>query len=139
LSVQDVLTVCVPVSGHGRALAFYVGKLGLELTRAEENALGIRLVHVGAGATSLSLVTWLESMPAGSLCGLVFGSSDVQADYERLRAAGVDFDGPPAAMPGGPCQAVFYDPDGNMLVLPARETSAQTAGRPRPADLACCS
>jgi predicted enzyme related to lactoylglutathione lyase len=69
------------------------------------------------GTTSLSLVTWLESMPAGSLRGLVFRSSDLQADYERLVAAGVEFEGPPSAAPGGACEAVFYDPDGNALVL----------------------
>jgi predicted enzyme related to lactoylglutathione lyase len=58
-------------------------------------------------------------MPAGCLRGLVFRSSDLQADYERLVAAGVEFDGPPFAAPGGACEAVFYDPDGNALVLPA--------------------
>jgi predicted enzyme related to lactoylglutathione lyase len=118
MSVEDVMMISVPVTDQGRALAFYVGTLGLELTCVDETMFGPRRVQVAAGGTtSLSLVTWLESMPAGCLRGLVLKSSDVQADYDRLVAAGVEFDGPPCAAPGAPCQAVFYDPDGNALVL----------------------
>jgi predicted enzyme related to lactoylglutathione lyase len=92
----------------------------------DDTVLGARQVQVAAGGrTSLSLVTWLESMPAGCLRGLVFRSSDVPADYERLVAAGVEFDGPPYAVPGGPCQAVFYDPDGNALVLQGDGVSSE--------------
>ncbi|HET7016158.1 MAG TPA: VOC family protein [Streptosporangiaceae bacterium] len=52
-----------------------------------------------------------------SMRGVVFRSSDLQADYERLAAAGVELDGPPFAGPDGTRQAVFHDPDGNTLVL----------------------
>jgi predicted enzyme related to lactoylglutathione lyase len=108
----------VPVTDQGRALAFYVGKLGLTLSHLDESLLGIRRAQVTtSGATTLTLVTWLESMPAGCLRGVVFRSSDLQADYERLAAAGVEFDGPPFAGPDGTRQAVFHDPDGNTLVL----------------------
>ena len=36
MPVEDVITVSVPVTDQGRALAFYVGTLGLELARVDE-------------------------------------------------------------------------------------------------------
>ena len=118
MPMEAVIKISVPVTDQGRALAFYVGKLGLTLSRVDESLFGIRRVEVTTGGpTTLSLVTWLESMPAGCLRGVVFRSCDLQADYEQLAAAGVEFDGPPFAGPDGNCQAVFHDPDGNTLVL----------------------
>jgi predicted enzyme related to lactoylglutathione lyase len=134
MPVEDVITVSVPVTDQGRALAFYVGTLGLKLARVDETMLGIRHVQVSVnGTTRLSLVTWCVSMPAGSLRGLVLRSSDLAADYERLVAAGVEFDGPPSAGPGGTCQAVCYDPDGNALVLQHDSTERMTQELPKPA------
>lgn len=115
--MEDVIMISVPVTDQARAPAFYVGKLGLKLFRLDDCLSGCRRVQVTTSRTILSLVTWLEAMPPGSLRGVVFRSSDLQADYERLAAAGVEFDGPPFAGPDGTCQAVFHDPDGNTLVL----------------------
>lgn len=122
MTVEGVITVQVPVADQGQALAFYTGTLGLKLARLHENPLGIRHVEVtGDGITRLSLVTWIEAMPPGSLRGLVLRSGNLQADYERLVSAGVDFDSPPCAGPDGTCQAVFHDPDGNAIALQAAE------------------
>jgi predicted enzyme related to lactoylglutathione lyase len=127
MPVEDVIMVSVPVTDQGRALAFYVGTLGLKLARVDETMLGIRRIQVtGNGTTCLSLVTWCESMPPGCLRGLVLRSSDLAADYQRLVAAGVEFDGPPFAGPDGTCQAVCYDPDGNALVLQSDSTERVT-------------
>ncbi len=66
MPVEDVITVTVPVTDQGRALAFYIGTLGLKLARVDETMLGIRRIQVtGNGTTCLSLVTWCESMPPG--------------------------------------------------------------------------
>jgi uncharacterized glyoxalase superfamily protein PhnB len=62
-------------------------------------------------------VTWFESMPAGSVRGLVLRSDDLKADYEALLAKGVEFDGPRQTRPWGSEEAVLHDPDGNALVL----------------------
>ena len=127
MPVEDVITVSVPVTDQGRALAFYAGTLGLKLARVDETTLGVRRVQVTVGGTTrLSLVTWCESMPPGCLRGLVLRSSDLAADYERLVAAGVEFDGPPFAGPDGTCQAVCYDPDGNAIVLQSDGTERMT-------------
>jgi hypothetical protein len=61
-------------------------------------------------------VTWFESMPAGSLKGLVLHSSDLEGDYSRLLAKGVSFQSSPQKRPWG-FEAVFTDPDGNAFVL----------------------
>jgi catechol 2,3-dioxygenase-like lactoylglutathione lyase family enzyme len=122
MAVEDVVVVSVPVSDQDRAKAFYVDTLGFELVREDDSVPGFRWVQVAprGGTTALTLVTWFESMPAGSLRGLVLRSDDVQADYERLAARGVQFDGPPAPTPYIAAEAVFHDPDGNGLILQQR-------------------
>jgi predicted enzyme related to lactoylglutathione lyase len=69
-----------------------------------------------SGATALTLVTWFDTMPAGSLRGLVLACDDLDAEYQRLHASGVPFDGPPQRQPWA-TEAVCRDPDGNTLVL----------------------
>jgi catechol 2,3-dioxygenase-like lactoylglutathione lyase family enzyme len=118
VALQDVVVVSVPVSDQDRAKAFYVDKLGFELVREDDSVPGLRWVQVApeASGTALTLVTWFESMPAGSLRGLVLTSNDLQADYEQLVAKGVEFDEPPRRQPWA-TEAVLHDPDGNSLVL----------------------
>jgi catechol 2,3-dioxygenase-like lactoylglutathione lyase family enzyme len=118
MAVKDVIVVSVPVSDQDRAKEFYVDKLGFELEGDDESMPGIRWVRVApaGGTTSLALVTWFESMPPGSLQGLVLSSDDIQAEYENLVAKGVRFDGPPQRRPWG-TETVVHDPDGNSLVL----------------------
>jgi len=118
VAVHDVTVVSVPVSDQERAKAFYVDMLGFELQRDDDSVPGIRWVQVApkAGTTALTLVTWFDSMPPGSLRGLVLSSGNLQADYEQLVAKGVQFDGPPQQQPWA-TEAVLRDPDGNRLVL----------------------
>src|SRR5215204_4763065 len=71
MAVQDVTVVSIPVSDQERAKAFYVDTLGLGLVRDDDSMPGIRWIQVApkAGTTSLTLVTWFESMAPGSLPG----------------------------------------------------------------------
>jgi catechol 2,3-dioxygenase-like lactoylglutathione lyase family enzyme len=119
MAVRDVTVVSVPVSDQERAKEFYVGKLGFELVREDDSVPGIRWVQVApkGGSTSLTLVTWFETMPPGSLQGLVLSSDDLQADHDDFIAKGVQFDGPPQRRPWGTEETVLRDPDGNGLVL----------------------
>lgn len=118
MKIQHVRIVSVPVRDQEQAKSFYVEQLGFEVRRDAAWGEGMRWVEVGpAGSTtSLTLVTWFESMPPGSLQGLVVTTDDIQATYLALRARGVQFDEPPVEQPGG-MLAVFRDPDGNGLVL----------------------
>lgn len=117
MAVQDVRVVSVPVSDPDRAREFYVDKLGFEV-QEDRSVPGMRWIRVSpkGGTTALTLVTWFDTMPAGSLRGLVLVSDDIHADYEALVAGGVPFEGPPTDQPWG-TETVMYDPDGNHLVL----------------------
>jgi predicted enzyme related to lactoylglutathione lyase len=116
--IDQVQTVSVPVSDQERAKDFYLNTLGFELRQEAPFGDGMRWIEVAPeGSTaSMTLVTWFESMPPGSLQGLVVATDDIRATHEELVARGVPFDFPPTEMPGG-TQAVFRDPDGNGLVL----------------------
>ncbi len=118
MPITQIAVVSVPVSDQERAKQFYVETLGFELVA--DNQMGdLRWVQVrpkGAEA-SMTLVTWFPTMPAGSLQGLVLRSNDLAADYERLVAAGVQFDNPPQKVPYAPLETVLRDPDGNGIVV----------------------
>jgi catechol 2,3-dioxygenase-like lactoylglutathione lyase family enzyme len=118
MAITQIAVVSVPVSDQDAAKHFYVDLLGLELV-ADRSLPGMRWLQVAppGSPVSLTLVTWFPSMPAGSLQGLVLRSGDLQADYERLAAAGVRFEGPPHAVPHAVAETVVRDPDGNGIVL----------------------
>ncbi len=118
MAIEEVKVMSVPVSDQERAKAFYVEKLGFQLTRDDDSIPGIRWVQVTPkrGTTSLTLVTWFETMPPGSLQGLVLGSDELKSDCDRLAAHGVEFDRPLQQQPWGE-EAVILDPDGNKIVL----------------------
>jgi catechol 2,3-dioxygenase-like lactoylglutathione lyase family enzyme len=118
MPVHEVTVVSVPVSDQDRAKKFYVHTLGLQLRLDDSSVPGIRWIQVAppGGGTALTLVTWFDTMPAGSLRGLVLASSDLDGDYQRLRDLGVEFEQPPVQQPWAK-EAVLRDPDGNQLVL----------------------
>jgi catechol 2,3-dioxygenase-like lactoylglutathione lyase family enzyme len=119
--IEGVQVVSVPVSDQDRARSFYIDTLGFELKTEDTFGESMRWIEVApqGSTTSLTLVTWFEAMPPGSLQGLVFEVNDVHATYEELLAKGVPFDFPPREMPGG-LQAVFRDLDGNGFVIAGR-------------------
>jgi predicted enzyme related to lactoylglutathione lyase len=118
MSVRDVTVVSVPVSDQDQAKKFYTQILGFQLVRDDSSVPGIRWVQVAPadGGTALTLVTWFDTMPPGSLRGLVLASSDLNADYQRLQALGAQFEQAPVQQPWA-TEAVLRDPDGNQLVL----------------------
>jgi catechol 2,3-dioxygenase-like lactoylglutathione lyase family enzyme len=118
MNVKHVRLVSVPVSDQARSKAFYTGTLGLELIAEEEMSSGNRWVEVGpaGGETSISLVTWLESMKPGSVRGLILLTDDIQTDHDELAGEGVEFLGPIEEQHWGKF-VQFKDPDGNVLVL----------------------
>jgi predicted enzyme related to lactoylglutathione lyase len=121
MAITAVQALSVPVSDPERARRFYVDTLGFELVRDDSSIPGMRWIEVRprGGRTSLTLVTWFESMPAGSLRGLVLACHDLHAEHARLVDAGARFDQPPREQPWA-LEAVLLDPDGNELVLQQR-------------------
>lgn len=120
MTATHVLLLSVPVTDQDRARDFYVDVLGFELLRDQEMGPAMRWVQVGprGAQTSLTLVTWFESMPAGSLTGLVIETDDLEADAARLAERGVAIEGGIQEAPWGR-YVQFHDPDGNGLILQA--------------------
>ena len=116
--MQRVTVVSVPVSDQQAAKHFYTDQVGFDLLAEATFGDELRWVQVGprGSEASLTLVTWFDQMPAGSLRGLVIETDDVDADYGRMIGEGVPFLAPPGPQAGGTF-ATFTDPDGNQLSL----------------------
>jgi catechol 2,3-dioxygenase-like lactoylglutathione lyase family enzyme len=120
MSVTGVQLFSLPVTDPDRARDFYVDVLGLELVRETEMGPGMRWVQVRprGAATSITLVTWFDSMPAGSVRGTVLETDDLDADAARLAALGVELEGGVQEAAWGRW-VQLSDPDGNGIVLQA--------------------
>lgn len=137
------------VSNMERALAFYTGLLGFVETRRArlegawiEAIVGLRGVSAEVayieppeGGIRLELLQYhapegrrLPGCSAPNTVGLrhiAFRVKNLDQLYERLRAAGVPFVGPPVAVPGAVIRhaagdkrlCYFHDPDGVLLEL----------------------
>jgi catechol 2,3-dioxygenase-like lactoylglutathione lyase family enzyme len=117
MAVTHVQLFSVPVHDQDRARHFYVDTLGLELVRDTPMGPGGRWVQVAPkGAnTSITLVTWFDSMPPGSLKGMVLETDDLDGDTAALAARGVAVSDV-QQQPWGR-YVTFDDPDGNGIVL----------------------
>ena len=123
------------VHDQNAALDFYVGKLGWEVrSDVTMPEMGdFRWLTVGpAGQDDFSVVLMaipgppvmdaetteqVKSLMAKGFAGTVFlTTEDVNADYDRLSEAGVEFTSPPTDMPYGR-DCGLRDPSGNQLRL----------------------
>jgi catechol 2,3-dioxygenase-like lactoylglutathione lyase family enzyme len=120
MAITHIQLLSMPVADQDRAVRFYVDTLGFDLLA--DNAMGpaqrwVQVAPKGA-ATSITLVTWFENMPPGSVGGLVLETDDLDADVAALTQRGLTFEGGIQAAPWGR-YVTFKDPDGNGLVLQA--------------------
>jgi catechol 2,3-dioxygenase-like lactoylglutathione lyase family enzyme len=94
MAATHVQLFSLPVTDQDRSRHFYVDLLGFELVRDEPMGPQQRWVQVRppGAETSITLVTWFETMPAGSTKGIVVESDDLDADVALLRARGVGID-----------------------------------------------
>ncbi len=120
MTISAVQLFSLPVTDQDRARDFYTGTLGFELVADTAMGPGQRWVQVRApGAqTSITLVTWFPTMPAGAVKGTVLETDDLDGDVAALRERGVRIDGGVQQAPWGRF-VTFDDPDGNGLVLQA--------------------
>ncbi len=126
MPISHVQLFSVPVSDPDRARDFYVETLGFELVADTEMGPDMRWMQVrpSGAATSLTLVTWFPTMPAGSLKGTVFETDALESDVAALREKGVRI-GDIEVAPWGRF-VTFDDPDGNGIVL---QTTASLTAR----------
>ncbi|MEU7530673.1 VOC family protein [Saccharothrix sp. NPDC042600] len=126
-----VSTCFIAVDDHDKALAFYRHALGLEV-RNDVSFEGMRWVSVGSpdqpdldivlepavatpNATAADRDAAAELLAKGLLRGVIFTTSDVDATFERVRAAGGEVLQEPMDQPYGVRDCAFRDPSGNML------------------------
>ena len=120
MALTNVEVVSVPVADQDTAKGFYVDKLGFSVEM--DNAFGggvMRWVMLRppGGGTAISLVTWFEAMPAGTLRGAVLGCDDLEKTLADLEARGVAFNEDDIQEAPWGRWKTFDDPDGNAWVL----------------------
>ncbi|MFI5763385.1 VOC family protein [Streptomyces sp. NPDC051563] len=121
----------IAVDDHDKALAFYRDALGMEV-RNDVAFEGMRWVTVGSpeqpdveivleppladpGASPADRQAMAELLAKGMLRGVIFSTDDVDATFERIRAAGAEVLQEPVDQPYGVRDCAFRDPAGNML------------------------
>ncbi|MBM7169785.1 VOC family protein [Streptomyces sp. G44] len=121
----------IAVDDHDKALAFYRDVLGLEV-RNDVGYEGMRWVTVGSpaqpgvdivleppladpNATDSDRRAAAELLAKGLLRGVIFRTDDVDATFERIRAAGGEVLQEPMDQPYGVRDCAFRDPAGNMV------------------------
>jgi catechol 2,3-dioxygenase-like lactoylglutathione lyase family enzyme len=117
MPISQVQLFSVPVSDQDNARDFYVDTLGFELVSDTQMGPDMRWLQVRprGSVTSITLVTWFATMPAGSLKGTVLESDALEDDIATLRARGVTI-GDIESAPWGRF-VTFDDPDGNGIIL----------------------
>ncbi|GAA0486573.1 lyase [Paractinoplanes deccanensis] len=131
-------TSFIAVDDHDEALAFYRDALELEV-RSDVAFEGMRWVSLGSPSQpDVSIVleplvadpnasgedrrAMAELLAKGLLKGVVFATDDVDAAFERVRAAGGDVLQEPIDQPYGLRDCAFRDPAGNLVRINQRRT-----------------
>jgi catechol 2,3-dioxygenase-like lactoylglutathione lyase family enzyme len=121
----------IAVDDHDKALAFYRDVLGLEV-RNDVSFEGMRWLTVASpeqpdveivleppladpNASPADRQAMAELLAKGNLRGVIFSTDDVDATFERIRAAGAEVLQEPIDQPYGVRDCAFRDPAGNML------------------------
>lgn len=129
MAILGIDTVAIVVSDRRKAIAWYRDVLGLRV-----HYIGPNNPSAAAGeGTPEDPGHWIEVGPPRPstrvhLCemggdtepgptGITFLTSDIRADYGRMRGRGVRFTSEPARMDWGEWLCEFEDPDGNRFDL----------------------
>jgi predicted enzyme related to lactoylglutathione lyase len=110
--------VCLNTESVPTLVQFYTKIFGCQFAGDDRHA------EAEISGLSLTLFTWqgMEEMAPGSMQGAGYGSftigfevEDVDMEYERLKALGVEIVKPPATYPWGARSVWFRDPDRNIV------------------------
>lgn len=125
MAITHVQVFSVPVADQNRSLAFYTDVLGFDVVRDNPMGPDQRWVQVAppGATTSITLVTWFETMQPGSMKGIVFETDDLDADVAALIVKGIDLGDGVQDQPWGR-YVTFDDPDGNGIILQATAPAA---------------
>jgi catechol 2,3-dioxygenase-like lactoylglutathione lyase family enzyme len=109
--------VSIPVTDQERAKRFYNEVLGFPITREADFRADAKWIELSIPGTktNIALVTWFESMPPGSLRGIVLLTADLDGAFQTLQARGLKTSAIQSAPWGN--YLTFSDPDGNGWVM----------------------
>lgn len=122
---MKIAMTSVFVNDPMKAFTFYTEVLGFEKRiHMPEYNLAIVVSPEDTGGTGLLLepndnpiaATYQKGLYESNLPCMVFGTDNIQADYERLKAKGVVFRKPPQKTDWG-TETVFEDSFGNLIQL----------------------
>jgi uncharacterized glyoxalase superfamily protein PhnB len=115
---MEFIGICLITRNVSSLTKFYAKVLGVE---AKGDDMHAELKTEGANIAIFS-VEGMERMAPDSMRGagygsftISFGVKDVDAEYERLKAIGVEFVMLPTTHPWGARSFWFRDPDGNIV------------------------
>ena len=117
MAIKSFEIVSVPVSDQQRSKLFYRDVVGFELVREEPMGPGqswIQLAPRGC-LTTITLVTWFETMKPGGLQGVMLNVTDIERDHKLLSERGLQL-AEIQQQPWGRF-TTFQDPDGNGWIL----------------------
>ena len=128
---MKIVLTSILVDDQEKALQFYTNILGFQ--KKTDIPLGLHrwlTVVAGEDPNGVELVLEPDEHPAAKpfkqalvedgIPFTSFGVEDVQAEYDRLRQAGVEFTQPPVAM-GPVITAVFADTCGNLVQIAQKQ------------------
>jgi catechol 2,3-dioxygenase-like lactoylglutathione lyase family enzyme len=110
---RPTLLIQLGVKDLDRAIRFYTGVLGFELTERRDD---LQFAHLDTNVDGLQIGLSEQAAPKGSGSVLLnIGVKDVATARAALEARGVVFRRPTVVIPGKVALAEFTDPDGNLL------------------------
>jgi catechol 2,3-dioxygenase-like lactoylglutathione lyase family enzyme len=139
--IRGVHHVSLSTTNLDELVHFYRDLLGMELDRisplapgftAFETVVGIRNVsgwvaQFNLGNMNMEVFCYTDPSPRpgerrpacdAGIRHIAFDVKDIDVEYRRLKAAGVDFISPPQYIEPGKCTSCYcYDPDGNIVEL----------------------
>ncbi len=130
VTVLGVDTIAIVVSDPRKAIAWYRDVPGLDVAyigpsepNPDPSIEGTpenpgHWVELGPGRPRTRVhLCFMGGETEPGPAGITFITDDIQAEYERMRHAGVEFPLPPEKMEWGEWLGQFVDPDGNVFDL----------------------
>ena len=115
--IERVNWLEVKVTDMKRAIGFYRDVLGLKIKNEWSNYVIFDL----AGTTTLAVMLGGKKGRKEGAPNIYLAVENVDVEYEKLKAKGVDFLEPPKKQYWGGYAALFVDPDENLFYLTQTE------------------